>query len=96
MPEQKGQMGEKIRSTSRANSVIRKCSLLMMIVKKSQENCNTRDAIPRASVTRSVPLRNISANDPYKVINDWEKNHNDLLLLQSSDSCAHIDKSGRL
>lgn len=42
-------------------------SLLLLMTARNMTRAHTRDAIPRASVTRSVPLRNISANAPYKV-----------------------------
>lgn len=47
---------------------------------KSKKNCNTRDAIPRTSDTRSVPFKNISANDPFKT-QMRGNNHKDLLPL---------------
>ena len=42
-------------------------SLLLLITARNVTRAHTREDIPRASVTRSVPLRNISANTPYKV-----------------------------
>ena len=42
-------------------------SLLLLITARNVTRAHTREDIPRASVTRSVPLRNISANAPYKV-----------------------------
>ena len=42
-------------------------SLLILMTARNVTRAHTRDAIPRASVTRSVPLRNISGNAPYKV-----------------------------
>ena len=42
-------------------------SLLLLITARNVTRAHTREDIPRASVTRSVHLRNISANAPYKV-----------------------------